>query len=318
MWTAEVRNPSYWGVKVFSDVPGQILGYSFYKALTNTGVHVVTLWDSTGMVLATQTAGAETASGKQWVMFLSPVSIAANQTVTCGYPAPNGHFSYDTGVFSVQKDVAPLHVPTTSVCVYGTQATTWPTSSWSASNYWADVLFGVSAGASSGSSTWISGAKLSTAGNTASVTWNTAVPSDSQVEYGATTVYGNTTPLDTAKVTSHAVAIRGLAGGNRYHFRLRSTLVSDAKQQFTATVSNTSNAAGHVVGNGGNGQFVRIVHGSDRVNGDTSHCNRNQPGRLKRERLRYFDHESCGSCACRESDEFELCRTSRRLQSHGG
>ena len=106
------------GIKVFSDVPGQILGCSFYKALTNTGIHVVSLWDSAGKVLATQAATAETASGKQWVMFSSPVSIAANQTVTCGYFAPNGHFSYDTGSFAVQKNVLPLHVPINGGCTY--------------------------------------------------------------------------------------------------------------------------------------------------------------------------------------------------------
>jgi Domain of unknown function (DUF4082)/Viral BACON domain len=266
--------PLVLGVKVFSDVPGQILGCSFYKAAANTGVHVVTLWDSSGKVLATQTAGSETPSGKQSVMFPFPVSIAANQTVTCGYYSPNGHFSYDTGAFAVQKNVPPLHVPINGgVYVYGTQATAWPTGTWSASSYWADVLFAPLTGSSSASSTWISSAKLSAAGNTAAITWNTAVPSDSQVEYGSTTAYGSVTALDAAKVTSHAVVIGGLAGGSTYHFRVRSrdsdavlavgldyslttaapvtvstspltaTLVSGAKQQFTATVGNTSNSA---------------------------------------------------------------------------
>ena len=77
------------GVKVFSDVAGQVRGCSFYKALTNTGVHTVSLWDSVGTLLATQAATGETASGKQSVMFLTPVSIAAKQVFTCGYFAPN-------------------------------------------------------------------------------------------------------------------------------------------------------------------------------------------------------------------------------------
>jgi hypothetical protein len=67
------------GVRIFSDVPGQILGCSFYKAPANTGVHVVSVWDSAGKLLATQVATGETASGKQSVMFSTPVAVAANQ-----------------------------------------------------------------------------------------------------------------------------------------------------------------------------------------------------------------------------------------------
>jgi hypothetical protein len=261
------------GVKVFSDVPGQVLGCTFYKAPTNTGVHVVSLWDSSGKVLATQTATGETASGKQSVIFSSPVSILANQTFTCGYFAPKGHYSFDQGAFTVQKNVPPLHVPVNGgVYVYGTQATQWPTNVWGASNYWVDVLFAPS----TGSSTWISGVKLSATASTASVTWNTAVPSDSQVEYGTTPSYGNSTPLATPRVTAHSLVVSGLLAGTTYHFRMRSrdsdvmlatghdytlttamaalpvsvstspvnaTISSGGTQQFMATVSNTPNSA---------------------------------------------------------------------------
>ena len=261
------------GVKAFSEVPGQVLGCSFYKAPTNTGVHVVSLWDSSGKVLATQIATGETASGKQSVMFSSPVSILANRTFTCGYFAPKGHYSDDQGTFTVQKDVPPLHVPVNGgVYVYGAQATQWPTNAWGASNYWVDVLFAPS----TGSSTWISGVKLSATASTASVTWNTAVPSDSQVEYGTTASYGDSTALVTPRVTAHSLVVNGLLAGTTYHFRMRSrdsdvmlatgldytlttamaampvsvstspvnaTISSGGTQQFMATVSNTPNSA---------------------------------------------------------------------------
>ena len=42
--------------------------------------------------------------------------------------------------------------------------------------------------------------------------WTTAVPADSQVEYGTTASYGSVTALSTAKVASHAVAISGVGG----------------------------------------------------------------------------------------------------------
>lgn len=75
---------------------------------------------------------------------------------------------------------------------------------------------------STGSSTWISGTQFTTVGSTASVTWTTAVPSDSQVEYGTTSSYGNTSGLAAAPVTTHSVGLGGLAAGTTYHFRVRS------------------------------------------------------------------------------------------------
>jgi hypothetical protein len=262
------------GVNIFSDVPGQVLGCSFYKAPANTGAHVVSLWDANGVLLATKTATAETASGKQTVIFLSPVSIAANQVFTCGYFAPVGHYSHDPSIFTVQTDVSPLHVPINGgVYMYGTAATVWPTHTWSASNYWVDVLFAPSPGYASGASTWISAAPVAAIGSTANVTWTTAVPSDSQVEFGPTVAYGNTTTLAAAQVTAHSVPLVGLVPGTAYHFRVRSrdsdtvlvigvdhsfaipqavsvvtspssaTIASSATQQFTAMVSNASNAA---------------------------------------------------------------------------
>lgn len=148
------------GVKIFADVPGQVLGCSFYKSATNTGNHVVSLWDSTGRLLASQSATSETASGKQLVVFSSPVAIAANQVFTCGYFAPAGHFSNDKNSFTVQANVPPLHVPVNGgVFVYGIQPTHWPTSTWTASNYWVDVLF-VPANQTQN---WISGIKVSPA-----------------------------------------------------------------------------------------------------------------------------------------------------------
>jgi hypothetical protein len=54
------------------------------------------------------------------------------------------------------------------------------------------------------------------------ITWTTDEVSDSQVEYGPTTGYGTSTPLDGAMVTSHTVPITGLTGSTLYHFRVKS------------------------------------------------------------------------------------------------
>jgi hypothetical protein len=58
---------------------------------------------------------------------------------------------------------------------------------------------------------------------TAKVTWSTAVPADSQVEYRTTAAYGTITALASAKVAAHSVSITALTGGTAYHFRVRSS-----------------------------------------------------------------------------------------------
>ncbi|WP_353737869.1 fibronectin type III domain-containing protein, partial [Limosilactobacillus reuteri] len=56
--------------------------------------------------------------------------------------------------------------------------------------------------------------------NTARIAWSTNENSDSRVEYGTTTSYGITTPLDTALVTSHVVGLTGLNPNSTYQYRV--------------------------------------------------------------------------------------------------
>ncbi|MBI5387971.1 MAG: phosphodiester glycosidase family protein [Verrucomicrobia bacterium] len=58
---------------------------------------------------------------------------------------------------------------------------------------------------------------------TATVTWTTTVPSDSQVEYGLTALYGTLSPLDPLQTTNHSVTLSGLLPGRSYFFRVFST-----------------------------------------------------------------------------------------------
>ena len=62
--------------------------------------------------------------------------------------------------------------------------------------------------------------------NSASVSWDTDEPGDSQVVYGFDTSYGSVTPPDTALITSHVVQLNGLAADTTYHFQV---LSRDAK-----------------------------------------------------------------------------------------
>lgn len=56
----------------------------------------------------------------------------------------------------------------------------------------------------------------------ASVTWTTNESSDTQIEYGLTTAYGTSSPLNPALVTTHTVALIGLVVGAVYHYRVKS------------------------------------------------------------------------------------------------
>ena len=55
------------------------------------------------------------------------------------------------------------------------------------------------------------------------ITWTTNEPSTSQVDYGPTTSYGSTTPLDSTLVTAHSVTLIGLTSNATYNFRVRSS-----------------------------------------------------------------------------------------------
>ena len=52
--------------------------------------------------------------------------------------------------------------------------------------------------------------------------WTTNEPADSQVEYGLTSTYGQSTALDAALVTSHSKTLSGLTASTLYHFRVKS------------------------------------------------------------------------------------------------
>ena len=134
------------GMKFRSDVDGYVCGVRFYKGSLNTGTHVGSLWSSSGTRLAKATFTQETASGWQQVSFASPVAIKAGTVYVVSYLAPKGRYSADVGYFtSAGVDAAPLHALKTgvsggnSVYLYGKGG--FPTKTWSATNYWVDVVF---------------------------------------------------------------------------------------------------------------------------------------------------------------------------------
>lgn len=166
------------GVKFKSDISGFITGVRFYKGPGNTGTHIGALWSSAGALLASAPFTSETASGWQQVNFSSPVAITANTVYVASYFAPNGHYAGDNNFFATAGvDRPPIHLLRdgvnggNGVYRYG-PASSFPVSTWQASNYWVDVVFTVGASppppppptTSQAKLTWVASASSGVAG----------------------------------------------------------------------------------------------------------------------------------------------------------
>ncbi|WP_270886707.1 DUF4082 domain-containing protein [Pedococcus sp. 5OH_020] len=230
--TADEGDPSSVevGVKFKADVNGQIKGIRFYKATTNTGTHIGSLWTSTGTKLASATFGTETSSGWQQVLFATPVTITANTIYVASYFAPGGHYAGDGGYFAASGvDSGPLHALKdgvsggNAVYRYGT-TTIFPTNTFNSENYWVDVVFttgAATAPAAPGTVTATPGA------GTATVSWTAPSDGGSPVTSYTVTPFIGTT-AQTATVVSGSppatsTTISGLTNGTTYTFKVAAT-----------------------------------------------------------------------------------------------
>jgi len=57
---------------------------------------------------------------------------------------------------------------------------------------------------------------------TAKISWTTNEPATSQADYGPTTAYGQSTPVDSTETTDHHLTLTGLSPSTLYHYRVRS------------------------------------------------------------------------------------------------
>ncbi len=74
----------------------------------------------------------------------------------------------------------------------------------------------------------------------ATIAWTTDQPSSSQVEYGTTTGYGYSTPLNASDVTAHSQLLASLAGSTLYHYRVHSTNASGSSSVSADTTFKTA------------------------------------------------------------------------------
>src|SRR3989344_2411198 len=81
--------------------------------------------------------------------------------------------------------------------------------------------------------------------NSATISWTTNEVSDSQVEYGITTSYGNVTGILAAQVTNHSMPLGLLSATTFYHYRVKSrdasgNLATSGDFIFTTTAGSVS------------------------------------------------------------------------------
>src|SRR5256712_4536856 len=133
------------GVKFRADVGGFITGLRFYKSAANTGTHVGNLWTTAGALLATATFTGESATGWQQVTFATPIAVVANTVYVASYYTPVGHYVATRSYFATTGvDTPVLHAPASGSLgngVYRYGASAFPTATYTAANYWVDVVF---------------------------------------------------------------------------------------------------------------------------------------------------------------------------------
>jgi hypothetical protein len=116
---------------------------------------------------------------------------------------------------------------------------------------------------------WISAIAATTTTSTATITWTSAVPANSQVMYGTTTSYGSSSALKSNLVTTHSAALKSLAAGTTYHYRVLSAdstgvLVTGLDNVFTtaAAISVSVTPTTATVASGGTEQLSAQVTNS--------------------------------------------------------
>ncbi|MCA0454684.1 MAG: DUF4082 domain-containing protein [Chloroflexi bacterium] len=135
------------GVVFKPSVNGQVMGIRFYKLAGNGGTHKGYLWSAAGTQLGTVTFSGETATGWQTATFATPITVTANTVYVASYHAPQGRFAYDNNTFTSGRSVLPLYAlatgetsPGNGTYIFGA-AGLFPNATFTATNYWVDVVF---------------------------------------------------------------------------------------------------------------------------------------------------------------------------------
>jgi hypothetical protein len=218
------------GVKFRADHDGSIAGIRFYKAAANTGTHTGSLWSASGTRLAQATFANESASGWQAVNFASPVPVSAGTTYVASYHAPSGRYSFDSRGLTAAVDNPPLHALANATSANGVFAyattSTFPASTFNATNYWVDVLYAIPAPGQ------VTGVAAAEDGPTAARVSGSPPAGGGPVTAYRVTPYVGSEPQTTKVVTGSppatATTVTGLTTGTTYTFRVQAVNASGA------------------------------------------------------------------------------------------
>ncbi|HWO34743.1 MAG TPA: choice-of-anchor D domain-containing protein [Candidatus Acidoferrum sp.] len=114
---------------------------------------------------------------------------------------------------------------------------------------------------------WITAVTATPTTTTATITWTTAVPANSQIAYGTTSSYGSSSALNSNLVTAHSASLTSLTAGTTYHYRVLSadstgvtvTGLDNAFTTTSATISVSVSPTTATVASGGTEQFSAQV-----------------------------------------------------------
>jgi hypothetical protein len=229
------------GTKFKADYNGTITGIRFYKAAANTGIHIGSLWSSTGTRLAQVTFSNESASGWQTATLSSPVSVTAGTTYVVSVFDPSGHYSASGGALSTPVDNGMLHTIADSVSPNGvfayTNTGTFPTGSYNATNYSVDVMYAVPV---PGTVTNVTGAQAS--GTSVALTWSAPASGGPITAYRITPYVGTTAQATTTVAATTSATVTDLTNGTGYQFTVTALNANGAGPESAKSVTITPSA----------------------------------------------------------------------------
>lgn len=128
------------GVKFTVTQQAQLASVRFYKSAGETGTHTGTVWSSAGVKLATVAFSNETASGWQQATLPTPLTLQANTTYVVSVGLNAYYVSTRSGLATQVTGGIVQSVADAKNGVYAPTAGLFPTSFYSSSNYFVDVV----------------------------------------------------------------------------------------------------------------------------------------------------------------------------------
>jgi hypothetical protein len=255
------------GERFRSDESGFITALRYFKGAGWMGTRTGHVWSDTGALLATVIFSGDSASGWQQAELSQPVAVTAGTTYVVSYFSSSGDYAFTANAFTDSAGSPPLQLPASTatepngVFRYGGG---FPSDTFAASNYWADVVFrrapritavtpaagatGVPLGTQI-TATFAEAVDAGTVTSSSVVLRNGATTVPADVTYAAATRTASLTPqAPLAYSTTYTVTVRGGSTGVRDSAGI--PLASDMQWSFQ-TVANPGTGGSGAGGPGG-------------------------------------------------------------------